>query len=316
MSDLSTLQNLHNYSDILLLDDPDDVCQQDSMMNLSSKIITIRDYISSNLNLSNESAQYVSKLDNSSAILNSTSSNDSHTDSLNSKQPDIFSQILDKLSEIEMLFHEEKTIHGNKTKCLQAELNSLKVKNKKFSEDITYLYDQFYDIDVRLIDTEQYGRRHNLIISGIPEHIKQIHLEDTVLNIIASIGLPLSSYEVVGCHRLKKPSNSKFPAKTIIRFTNRKVVEFCIKNRDRLIEMKNELKMNLRFYENLCESNERVFNWCRELQKYDMIDEYYTRNGFIKIIINKGDKPIKIIHPDDLFHLFQEYFDYIDVCDL
>ena len=224
MSDLSTLQNLHNYSDILLLDDPDDVCQQDSMMNLSSKIITIRDYISSNLNLSNESAQYVSKLDNSSAILNSTSSNDSHTDSLNSKQPDIFSQILDKLSEIEMLFHEEKTIHGNKTKCLQAELNSLKVKNKKFSEDITYLYDQFYDIDVRLIDTEQYGRRHNLIISGIPEHIKQIHLEDTVLNIIASIGLPLSSYEVVGCHRLKKPSNSKFPAKTIIRFTNRKVV--------------------------------------------------------------------------------------------
>ena len=195
-------------------------------------------------------------------------------------------------------------------------MNSIKVRNKKLTEDINFLNDQFYDMDVRLIDTEQYGRRHNLIISGIPESVKQIHLEKTVLNIIATIGFSLSSYEVVGCHRLKKSSNSKFPAKTIIRFTNRKVVEFCIKNRDRLLEAKDKLRMNLRFYENLCESNERVFNWCRELQKYDMIDEFYTRNGFIKIIINKGDRPIKIIHPDDLFHLFQEYFDYLDICDL
>ena len=315
MNDLSTLQNIHNYSDILIHNDQDEGCQPDNMMNLSSQIITIRDYISSNLNLSYESTQNVSNFVNSSAILNSTSSRHD-SDSLNSNQPDIFTHILDKLNEIEMLLHEEKTININKSKCLQAEFNTMKVKNKKLTENTNYLFDQLYDIDVRLIDTEQYGRRHNLIISGIPEYVKQIHLEKTALNIISSIGLPISSYEVVGCHRLKKPYNSNFPAKTIIRFINRKVVEFCIKNRDRLIDNKEALRMNLRFYENLCESNERVFNWCRELQKYDMIDEYYTRNGFIKIIINKGDKPIKIIHPDDLFHHFQEYFDYIDLCDL
>ena len=74
--------------------------------------------------------------------------------------------------------------------------------------------------------------------------------------------------------------------------------------------------MNLRFYENLCENNERVFNWCRELNNHNMLHEYYIRNGFVKIVINKGDKPIKIHHPDELFHYFQEYFDYIDLYDL
>ena len=74
--------------------------------------------------------------------------------------------------------------------------------------------------------------------------------------------------------------------------------------------------MNLRFYENLCDSNERVFNWCRELKKYGLLNDYFVRNGFIKIVIDEGDKPMKIHHPDDLFHKFQDYFDHIDICEL
>ena len=98
------------------------------------------------------------------------------------------------------------------------------------------------------------------MISGIPDSVNHKNLEKTVIDLISSIGMNVSSYEVVGCHRLYKNKKSKFPAKTIIRFTNRKVVEYCIRNRDLLLNnnTKNRFKMNLRFYENLCESNERV----------------------------------------------------------
>ena len=112
-----------------------------------------------------------------------------------------------------------------------------------------------FNLDYRVIENEQYSRRENLIISGIPEIVSQDALEPKVLQILETIGLSITLYEIAACHRLKKHKSS-FPAHTIVRFTNRKAVEFCLTNRERLIRNKQKLKMNLRFYENLCESNE------------------------------------------------------------
>ena len=110
-------------------------------------------------------------------------------------------------------------------------------------------------MNCRLIENEQYSRRENLIISGIPENVSQDVLEPKVLQILETISLSITSYEIAACHRLKKHKSS-FPAHAIVRFTNRKAVEFCLTNRERLIRNKQKLKMNLRFYENLRESNE------------------------------------------------------------
>ena len=53
--------------------------------------------------------------------------------------------------------------------------------------------------------TNQYNRRQNLIIDGIPDDVPQHLLEQVCLDIVHEIGfLPVGSYEVVGCHRLKK----------------------------------------------------------------------------------------------------------------
>ena len=319
----NTLENLSTYGE--LLEDRHENSPGNSIHNLSSHIINIRDFVSSNINLnpspeSNVSNDYFRKKRCSSDV---STSDHSSSPSVNACEKEIqFEQqnslIFDKLHDLEILIHQEKINNTKNFIDLQNEIIKLNVKNKKLAEDNTYLCDQLYDIDYRLIDAEQYPRRHNLVISGIPDSVNHNNLEKTVIDIISSIGMNVSSYEVVGCHRLYKNNKSKFPAKTIIRFTNRKVVEYCIRNRDLLLNNnnKNRFKMNLRFYENLCESNERVNNWCRELKKYGSLHDYYTRNGFIKIIINEGDFPIKIRHPDELFHKFQEYFDYIDVCEL
>lgn len=76
------------------------------------------------------------------------------------------------------------------------------------------LYIFMINFMTRQIDTEQYNRRKNLIITGITESIKQKDLVTTVIYIIQSTGLQISSYEVVRCHRLFKPKHSKYPAKT------------------------------------------------------------------------------------------------------
>ena len=232
----------------------------------------------------------------------------------NSSNNDIdIKSIFDKLHNFELLIHEEKHKNHINIKNMENELNIIKNENKNLTDEVKHIYDQLYDIEIRLIDTEQYNRRQNLIITGIPESIKQNDLELTVIDILRSIGLQISSYEIVGCHRLYKPKNSKYAAKTIVRFINRKATEYCMFYRKRLAEVKSFIGMNLRFQENLCEANEHVLKWSRDLKKYDFIHEYYIRNGFIKIIVNKDDPPIKIHHPDDLYSRFNNFIDHTEI---
>ena len=86
---------------------------------------------------------------------------------------------------------------------------------------------------------------------------------------------------------------------------NRKAVEFCLANREQLIRNKQKLKMNLRFYENLCESNEMTIRYCGKLKQSGKIHNFFLRNGFVKIIEAEDEKPKKIHHPDDLFQQFE-----------
>ena len=68
--------------------------------------------------------------------------------------------------------------------------------------------------------------------------------------------------------------------------------------------------MNLSFYEHLTDNNETVLKECSELEKYGIIKSYFIRNGFVKIVVNVGDFPIKIIHPHILYEKFKDFFDH------
>ena len=71
--------------------------------------------------------------------------------------------------------------------------------------------------------------------------------------------------------------------------------------------------MNLRFYEHLTDSNETVLKECIKLAKFEIINSYFIRNGFIKIIVNYGDKPLKIYHSGELRDKFNNFYDYQDL---
>ena len=71
--------------------------------------------------------------------------------------------------------------------------------------------------------------------------------------------------------------------------------------------------MNLRFFESLCDANEYVLKECFHLKKYGIINDYYLRNGFVKIININNNNPVKIKHPNDLYNYFKDYYDHQDL---
>ena len=248
------------------------------------------------------------------------SSHDSTSDNskLNFWGVESFKKVTEKLAILE----NSLTIEKLSNDILKDLIHKLETKiNQQFvhlNNDIDDLYDDLNsldykvnDIDYKIIRMDQYSRRESLVISGINKNIHQNDLENTVLNIINSIGLNISSYEVTACHRLFNKNNN-YPPQTIIRFTNRKIVDFCLKNRDSLQkpQFKNNIKMNLRFYEHLSEPNETILKECSDLVKFDYIKSYFIRNGFVKIVVADGDMPFRIIHPHILHDKFKDYFDH------
>ncbi len=180
---------------------------------------------------------------------------------------------------------------------LEAEMNGLNETLTKISKDLL-------DMDTRVIECEQYPRRNNIVISGIPDDVSHRDLKNEVFDILAAIGLnELTENDISACHRLPKSRRSRWPAKTIIRFVNRDNVDFCLRNRNRLKEraVRNKLDgMNLRFYENLCKSNSLILRMCKWLEENEHIHGHFLRNGYVKIIVTEGDNPVKMTHPQVL----------------
>ena len=155
-------------------------------------------------------------------------------------------------------------------------------------------------LEKEITTTNQYNRRQNLIIDGIPDDVPQHLLEQVCLDIIHEIGfLPVGSYEVVGCHRLKKKA-SDTSTPTIIRFVNRKISEYCMKNRWNLKKLSANWKWNISFREDLCDANLAILNECQKLKNDGKVHNVYTYNGFVRVVKAAYTRPIKIAHITDV----------------
>ena len=113
-------------------------------------------------------------------------------------------------------------------KRLQEENERLCVKYQQLENRVA-LIQSSHDV------LEQYSRRNNLVISGIPDSIQDSDLESTVASILSDIDVNIESREVEECHRIGKSNNGS--KKTIIRFVNRKYCKKALLNRKQLERM-------------------------------------------------------------------------------
>ena len=79
----------------------------------------------------------------------------------------------------------------------------------------------------------QYGRRNNIVLSGIPESVSEDVLEESVILDLADIDVSVESQDIETCHRFGKPDRDK-SKKTTVRFVNRKNCKKFLLNKKKL----------------------------------------------------------------------------------
>jgi predicted nucleic acid-binding Zn-ribbon protein len=207
-------------------------------------------------------------------------------------------QVGDAKKEIQNLREEVKeSLHRSSS-------NQIRIENVniELSEEVDQLVRKMVDLEKEVQKTNQYGRRPNLVIDGIPDRVPQHHLEGICLDLIQKLGINnVTCLEVEGCHRLRKREGDR-SSPTIIRFTNRKISELCKRNKWKL----KKLRYNnwfLSFREDLNEANNEIYTKCEELKSKGLLTKVYTHNGFTKVVKNEGDWARNIFHMKDLFDL-------------
>ena len=110
-------------------------------------------------------------------------------------------------------------------KNLQDENSRLKEKCEKLENRVVILESNHNDL-------AQYGRRNNVVFSGIPENVPDNNLESMVTSVLPDIDVQVEPRDIQACHQIAKPI-SKIEKK-IVRFVNRKNCEKVLANKKTL----------------------------------------------------------------------------------
>ena len=177
---------------------------------------------------------------------------------------------------------------------------------KKIQDLEEKLNEKIFNLDCRIVECEQYSCRECLVITGIPESIEDVtELESTIITTLEKLGIHIKVTDISACHRLGPyRNNSNFPRSVIVRFINRNIVYLALNNRGKLWGLREVLNMHLRFYESLCSLNNESRKLCNKLQQRGVIQSFSIWHGFVKIVVNEGDRPFRIRHPDVLREMF------------
>ena len=195
----------------------------------------------------------------------------------------------------------------NENKSLKKRISDL----EKFSdEDMGEIEDRFIEIEKAVANCEQYTRRENFEISGIPESVPDDEIEEHVLDIVNTItnrreGQHILAKDIHASHRLKKEPGDQAP-KVIVRMVNRKHTIDVLKNKKMSPEQQEKLKYdNIFINENLCATNKRLLEQARDLKKKGVLKRCWTFNGITHIKIKETDaRGKKIFHMCD----FEKFF--------
>ena len=189
-------------------------------------------------------------------------------------------------------------------KNLQHENARLKVKCEKLEKRVAILESNHNDL-------AQYGRRNNVAFSHIPEKVTNNNLEKTVISVLSDIDVQVKPRDIEASHGVDKRTSKT--QKTIAEFVNRKNCEKILANKKKLLKLNNEkhnfhVGTNIFVNENLTPMNDTITYNCRKLNRIDLIQACYTRNGIIYIKENETSRLIKVFHLVKLFSLFPDHF--------
>ena len=197
------------------------------------------------------------------------------------------SKILDEISKLreELVENFKKSFSDIRDEII---IKNLQNENKRLNDEVSQLKEKIISIESKSNSVEQYDRRNNMEINGIPNSISDDNLESTVINVLSkATNVHVTADDIEACHRIgKSKENSK---KTIVRFINRKHFKCALVNRKKLKSFNSESiglpNVKLYFNENLTEyNNTLVFYGCK-LKRAGLINSTYTLSAFYELLV-------------------------------
>ena len=205
------------------------------------------------------------------------------------------------LDRVSPLFLDDNDLN-DKLYYLDRSVASLQKENYIYHEQVDKLLLRIESMEKDLNNFQQYNRRESIEISGFPEDIPQIDLENTIIQILRRVGVwGLESYEIAACHRLKRKHANELTQRVIIRFINRKRAFQSIVSRKHLKDTIWE-HPNIYIHDSLCVKYKDIYDACIVLKDEGKIFKFWSYNGIIHIKNNNNynDRAKKIFHINDL----------------
>jgi len=169
-----------------------------------------------------------------------------------------------------------------------------------------YAEDRLVTAEIHSYSLEQYDRRNNIEIQGIPNNIINEELEGKVIEIFKAIDIDITSYDIEDCHRLGHDS----PKTTIVRFVNRRDCKTALITRKKLKTANLEdigLTSPIFLNENLSPNNSRLAFKCRQLKRAKLCTSTWSMSGMIYLHRTINEKPKKILHDCTLTELYPDF---------
>ena len=125
-------------------------------------------------------------------------------------------------------------------------IKHLQDENELLCSRCSKLEDKVVWLELSVNQVEQYGRKNNIVITGIPDNIADDEL-DAVTSIMEDVDVIIQIGDIGACHRnlTKTPDKNltkKLVKKAIVRFVNCKCYNKALIKRRNLINMNSEMK--------------------------------------------------------------------------
>ena len=196
-------------------------------------------------------------------------------------------------------------------------IQNLLDENKRLNEKIKnvetvnhILSEKVNAIEINTAKIDQYDRRNNIELHGVPSDVTDDKLELKVIEICNSIEADIEPIGIEACHRFGRND----PKKVIVRCVNRKDVEKIKEKKRKLrqvdmskIGFENTTKIYIQ--DNLSPYFSKLAWKCRKLKKASKINDWWFKNELIFLRRTENEAPKKISHNDDIDNLYPD-FDY------
>ena len=135
----------------------------------------------------------------------------------------------------------------------------------------TFLERRVTELEKSQAKVEQYGRRNNVEITGIPHEVLDNNLESKVIDICKDAGIEIGHIDIEGCHQLLLSRNNTSGTKrVIVKFVNRKHSEDILRLEE-IISSRSRVFIS----NSMCPYYRYLWDKCKYLQGRGIFNQFF-----------------------------------------